>query len=154
VTVRHKDGAQITIDKNGSVLLANEKNAFLFLNAKDGETTLSDEHGCFLTLKADGALVASKDGTTFLEIKDGKAKLVAKDGITLVAKDVVVEGGSIALGSGATQPAVLGLDLMQFLVAHTHGTGVGPSTPPMPGVPFIFGPGPVGKGLSSAVKVG
>jgi uncharacterized protein involved in type VI secretion and phage assembly len=153
VTVLHKGGAQITIDEKGSVLVANQTNAFLYLNAADGETTLSDEHGCFLTLKKDGAVVASKDGSTFVEIKDGKAKIVAKDAVQLIAKEVVVESGSIALGSGASQSAVLGDDLMQFLVAHIHPSAMGPTGPPTPGVPFIFGPAPVGKGLSSAVKV-
>jgi hypothetical protein len=153
VTVAHKGGAQIKIDENGSLLLANQNNAFLFLNAKDGETTLSDEHGCFLTLKEDGAIVASKDGSTFVEIKDGKAKVVAKDAVQLVAKEVVLECASIALGSGADQPAVLGNDLMQFLLGHMHPSAMGPTGPPTPGVPILFAPAPVGKGLSSVVKV-
>jgi hypothetical protein len=153
VTVLHKGGAKISIDDKGSLLLANQNNAFLFLNAKDGETTLSDEHGCFLTLKEDGAVIASKDGSTFVEIKDGKAKLVAKDAVQLIAKEVVLESGSIALGGGASQPAVLGNDLMQFLLGHVHASAMGPTSPPTPGVPLIFGPAPVGKGLSSVVKV-
>lgn len=150
VRVLHAGGAQIAIDEKGSVLLANQKNAFLFMNAADGETTLSDEHGCFLTLKADGAIVASKDGSTFLEIKDGKAKLVAKDAVQLIAKEVVVESGSIALGSGATEPALLGDTFLKLFAAHTHPSAMGPTGTPLPPINAL--PPPV-NGQSTVVKV-
>lgn len=151
VNIVHTGGAQITIDKDGSMLLANETNAFLFMNAADGETTLSDEHGCFITLKADGAVVSSKDGT-IVEVKEGKVQIIAKDAITLNAKDIVLESASVALGKGASEPAVLGNEFMQIFLAHTHGSAMGPTSPPMP-TPPLFGPAPVGKGLSNSVKV-
>jgi hypothetical protein len=37
----------------------------------------------------------------------------------------------IALGKGADTPGVRGQDLMNWLVSHTHPTGVGPSGPPI-----------------------
>jgi len=42
-------------------------------------------------------------------------------------------------GASATEPAVLGLKLMLWLNTHMHGTGVGPSSPPMaPATPMDF----------------
>jgi hypothetical protein len=154
ITLLHKGGAQVKIDEKGNVLIANEKNAFLSLSAKDGETTLADEHGCYLTLKSDGAVVASKEGNAFIELKDGKAKLVGGGSITLVAKEMVLEGASISLGKGASKSVVLAEEFMTLFAGHIHATAMGPSSPPTPGVPGIFGPAPVGKGFSTIVKAG
>ena len=46
------------------------------------------------------------------------------------AGEVVVEAGAIKLGEGADQSLVLGNKMMQLFNQHTHGTGVGPSSPP------------------------
>lgn len=152
VTILHKGGAQLTVDKDGSVLVSNQKNTFLFMNAKDEETTLSDSSGCFLTLKADGAVVSSKGGT-IVEVKDGTVQVVASDTVTLTAQDIVLKSGTVSLGDGASQPAVLGTDFMTIFNTHTHVTAMGPSGPPIPIPPNIFAPAPVGKGLSNSVKV-
>ena len=152
VSIVHKGGAEVTIDENGSMLLANESKAFLFLNAKDGETTLADEHGCFITLKADGAVISAKDGT-IVEIKDGTVQVLAGTAVTVSAQDIVLKGGSIALGDGASEPAMLGLEFMNIFLTHTHGSAMGPTTPPMPVPGNMLGPAPVGKGLSNIVKV-
>jgi type VI secretion system (T6SS) baseplate-like injector VgrG len=151
ITVLHKSGAQLNIDKDGSVLVADTNSAFLFMNAKDKETTLSDSSGCLLTLKSDGAVVTSSDGT-LVEVKNGTVSIVAKDAVALTAKDIVLKSSSVSLGDGASQPAVLGQDFMMIFNAHTHTTAMGPSGPPNP-IPPLFAPSPVGKGLSNSVKV-
>jgi hypothetical protein len=150
ITLLHKGGAQVRIDEKGNVLIANEKNAFLSLSAKDGETTLADEHGCYLTLKADGAVVASKEGNAFVELKDGKAKLVGGDAITLVAKELVLESGSIALGKGASEPALLGKTFLTLFASHTHPSAMGPTGTPLPPIQAL--PAPI-NGQSTVVKV-
>lgn len=149
VTVRHKGGAQIKVDQDGSVLIANQTNAFLWLNAKDGETTLADENGCYITLKADGAVISSKEGNAFVELKDGKAKLVA-DGITLAAKEMVLESGSIALGKGASESALLGDTFVTLFATHTHPSGMGPTGTPLPPIQPLP---PAAQGKSTVVKV-
>ena len=151
ITILHKGGAKFTVDKDGSVLMSSQKNAFLFMNAKAEETTLADSSGAFLTLKSDGAVVSAKDGT-IVQVKDGVVQILASKTVTLSAQDIVLKSGSVSLGEGASQPAVLGNDLMQIFLAHTHATALGPSGPPIP-VPPLFAPGPVGKGLSNSVKV-
>jgi hypothetical protein len=153
ITVIHTSGAQLTIDKDGSVLVADKESTFLFMNAKDKQTTLADSSGCMLTLRSDGAVVAAKDGT-LVEVKDGTVSIVAKDAVTLTAKDVLLKSASVTLGDGASQPAVLGMDFMTIFNAHTHGSAMGPTTPPIPIPGNMFAPAPVGKGLSNSVKVG
>jgi hypothetical protein len=150
VTVLHKGGAEIKVDPDGSVLIKNQNDAFLWLNAADGETTLTDEHGSYVTLKADGVIVSNHQGNTFVELKDGKAKVVASDAITLVANEMVLESGSIALGSGATEPALLGNTFLTLFSTHTHATAMGPTGTPLPPLNALVAPA---NGQSTVVKV-
>jgi uncharacterized protein involved in type VI secretion and phage assembly len=147
ITVLHAVGAQVKIDKNGSVLVANQKGTFLFLNADAGETTLLDEHGNLLTFTKDAAVVSAKDGTS-VQITAGVVAINAKDKIQLTAKDVILDSGTVSLGKGAALSAVVGEELLASLLTHTHG---GPGSPPV--FAPLLGPAPAGKGLSSSVKV-
>lgn len=150
VSLLHKGGAEIKVDKEGSILIKNQNNAFLWLNAKDGQTTLTDEHGSYVTLKAEGAVISNQQGNAFVELKDGKAKLVADGSVTLVANEMVLESGSIALGSGASEPALLGNTFLTLFSAHTHATAMGPSGPPLPPLNALVAPA---NGQSTVVKV-
>jgi hypothetical protein len=151
ITILHKGGATFTIDKDGSVLMSSQKNAFLFMNAKAEETTLADSSGAFLTLKSDGAVVSAKDGT-IVQVKDGVVQILASKTVTLSAQDIVLKGGTVSLGDGALQPAIVGNDFMTIFLAHTHATAMGPSGGVLP-VPPLLGQPPLGMGLSNSVKV-
>ena len=63
----------------------------------------------------------------------------------VVANEISLAGGSLAIGGTAASPAVLGdLLLAEFLV-HTHPTAVGPTGPPVKPLPPTV--------LSTSVKV-
>lgn len=62
-----------------------------------------------------------------------KITVIDKNGhmIELSADGVVIKSDAIKIGSAqATESMVLGDALMQLFNTHTHGTGVGPSSPP------------------------
>lgn len=146
VVLRHKTDAFIALDKDGSVILSNKEGSHLYLNAKDGEATLVEQHGHLISMTESGVVVANKEG-----------KMVQLSGTSaaIVADEITLHGATIALGGGTLaemQPAVLGQDLMLLYNAHTHPTAVGPTGPPIP-VPMPLGPGPAGMGLSSTVLV-
>jgi hypothetical protein len=148
----HKDGARIQIDENGSVLIANEKGSFVFLNADGEEATFMDQHGNLVALTANGIALVNKD-STIVEMKGGKVTVIASDQAHVTAKDVVLDSATVTLGKGATEPVVLGqtfATLWNQFIFHTHATAVGPSGTPLPPVtPLIAAPG---QGLSTAVK--
>lgn len=126
-----------------------------------GETAdLSNAETSHIKLEADGsAEITSKDGSK-IRLDAANSKITVEDApngntITLdstglkisTSKKVVVEGASeVSLGANsiklggdsATKSAVLGEDLIQWLNQHTHGTGVGPSSPPIaPATPSL-----------------
>ncbi|NNF59404.1 MAG: phage tail protein [Rhodothermaceae bacterium] len=145
VVIRHKENAFLAIDKDGGVLISNNKGSHLFLNATDEETTLVEQHGNFLRLTADGVSLVNNEGAATLQLTGDTARLIATN--------IVLEGTSVALGKDAMEPAVLGQTFSQLwnaFVFHTHATGVGPSGPPIPPAVPPLGPG---TGLTSSVVI-
>jgi hypothetical protein len=153
ITIKHKDNSFISIDQNGSVIISNQNGSHLHLNTQGEEVTLIEQHGNLLRMTSDGVLVVNQDGSATIQL--------AADTARVIAKNIILEGSTVALGAGAAspppEPAILGQTFAnmwnQFLTmyaAHTHATAVGPSGPPLPPLapPPILAPG---QGLASAV---
>ncbi len=140
ILIRHKGNAFVSIDKNGSVLIANQKGSHLFLDAEGAKVSLMEEHSNVLTLTENGVVVVNSDGAT-LEMKGSMVRVSAKE--------ILLQGTTVALGDGAAEPAVLGLTFSTIFAAHTHPSAMGPTGPPIPAP--LFGPAPAGQGLSSVV---
>jgi hypothetical protein len=87
----------------------------------------------------DGIVVVNKDGAV-VELKG--------DLVRVAAKNIVLQGSSVALGAGASEPTILGQTFATLYASHTHTTAVGPSGPPGP--PPVVPPIPW---LTSAVVV-
>jgi hypothetical protein len=151
IVIRHKDNSYIALDKDGGVLVANKNGSHLFLNAKDAETTLVEEHGNVMRMKSDGLTLINASGA-LIEIKGDKVKIVAKEALTISAKDVNLESSTVNLGQGAATVAMAGVPFAPggpaehalladtFLMAfatHTHPTALGPSGPPIPLPPLV-----------------
>jgi len=159
IVIRHKDNSYVALDKDGGVLIANKNGSHVFLNAKDGEATVVEEHGNLLRMKSDGLTLVNASGA-ILEMKGGKVKIVAKDALTITAKDVNLESSTVSLGQNAAMspggpgsPAEKALLAETFLMAfatHTHPTALGPSGPPLPVPPLVP---PFTLTLSKSVKV-
>ena len=152
LVVRHKLDSFLSVDKEGSVLLANQKGSHVYLNAKDEEVTVMSQHGHLVTFTGDGLLLACQDGTT-LELTGGKLKVNAAGGIQLVGDQVSVAAGSILLGGANATGHVMVADkfIPQFM-AHTHVTAVGPTGPPLP--PVVPPSAPFTSVASQSVRVG
>lgn len=143
IVIRHKGNSFISIDKHGSVIISNQKGSHIFLNAEDEEATFMEQHGNLVTMTANGVLIVNQDGAT-IEMKG--------DTINLVAPNVVLASQSVALGSGAAEPTIMGTAfkaMWDVFIMHTHPTAMGPSGPPVPpGLPLQ-----PGMTLTSAVTV-
>jgi hypothetical protein len=146
VVVRHKLDSFVSIDEKGSILAANQKGSYLYLNADKAEVSVTSEQGHMVTLGVDG-VTAVHSGGSRIEIVDGKVKVTGTTSVQIVANEVSIAGGSVALGGSAQDPAVLGNGLMAMFNSHVHATAVGPTGPPIP--PMTPGP-PV---FSLSVKV-
>ncbi len=154
IVVRHKDNSFVTLDKDGSVLISNKKGSHVYLNAKDGEATVVEEHGNVLRMHSDGVTIVNSSGAV-IEMKGDKVKIIAKDALTITAKDVNFESSTVNLGQGAGTGGERALMAESFLISyatHTHPTALGPSGPPLPPVlpPIPMVPHPM---LAKGVKV-
>lgn len=84
----------------------------------------------------DVRLIKSRSGHTIVfDDSSGSEKITVSDQsgntIELSSDGVVVKSKAIKVGSsGASESLVLGDAFLQLFNSHTHGTGVGPSSPP------------------------
>jgi hypothetical protein len=144
ITIRHKLNSFVAIDKDGSIIIGNHKGSTLNLNAKDEYLVLVDQHSNSVTMTDNGVVIVNKDGSAAVELSADIARVAAKN--------IVLQGSSVAVGADAAEPTILGTTFAQMYNTHTHGTALGTSTPPSPTGPPL-GPPPKGQGLTSAVAV-
>lgn len=119
----------------------------------DQSATPSRSGGQTSSLKflPDGSIEAkTSDGSAVkLDVTNGKVRVVDKTGnaLDMSSSGVVIDcgarsfevragvihlkGATVNVGEGASASSPLGEDLLQWLASHTHGTGVGPSSPPV-----------------------
>jgi uncharacterized protein involved in type VI secretion and phage assembly len=144
IIIKHKDKSFISIDKDGSVIIGNNKGSTIILNAKEENMVVVEQHGNSINMTEKGVTIVNNDGSAALELGADMARLIAKN--------IVLQGSSVALGADAMEPTIMGQSfkaLWDTFIMHTHPTGTGPSGPPVPpGMPLM-----PGKDLTSAVVV-
>ncbi|MGE3620673.1 MAG: phage baseplate assembly protein V [Acidimicrobiia bacterium] len=130
IVVRHKQNAFVAIDEDGSVVLSSKTGGLLFLNADADEASIVSPQGHSISLTESKISLVHAGGAT-IEIADGKVQIVADD-IDVVAKGLSVPGGA-SMGGPAPSclPVALGPPLLAWLASHTHGSAMGPTTPPV-----------------------
>jgi len=127
--------AKFTIDEKATITIVTGKSHIII--DKDGKKIeIIDENK--------NTILLNDKGVTITTSKD--VKVTADKGVTVKAAKVDIDCSKVTLSSSSGEPAVLGDALKEYLTEHTHGTGVGPSTPPIkPPPPTI---------LSKKVKLG
>ncbi|HEY3141547.1 MAG TPA: phage baseplate assembly protein V [Acidimicrobiales bacterium] len=143
VVMRHKLDSFVSIDDKGSVLVANQKGANLYLNAAKGELSLTSEQGNTVSMTKDGIIVAASSGKTVITVEKDKVTIAGGSKLSLLADSIAISGGAVSIGSGPVQSGMLHPDKMwnahQF---HTHPSAMGPTGPPIPVPPPPLPPAP------------
>ena len=127
IIIKHKDDSFISIDKNGSVIIGNQQGSTILLNAKDENMMLVEQHGNTLAMTEDGVVIVNKDGGAAVELSGDMARVAAKE--------IILQGSSVALGADAMEPTIMGQTfkiMWDTFIFHTHATALGPSGPPVP----------------------
>jgi hypothetical protein len=125
ILIRHAKDAFVTIDHDGSVLVADAKGSHLHLDAKDGKAALVEGHGNHLTMGEKGTALVNPKGTV-LNVVD--------DTVHISAAKVILNATTVALGSGAAEPTLLAeafQELWDAMLKHVHPTG-SPGAPTLP----------------------
>ncbi len=117
--------------KQGEVKIVTPNGSMFFISNKDA-INLIHKSGASLSLN-DKSIDISANTSTQMNVN-------------VSGQNINLNGGGVLLGSKAIDFAVMGLKLILWLAKHTHGTGVGPTTPPLiPPTPADF--------LSKTIKV-
>lgn len=111
---RTGESAKLRFEAAG-VTLQDRKGAKVFLDSANDLVVVSDSRGNKVTLSSSG-----------IELDAGSRSVTVKCGT------FDVQANRTNLGTGASQAIPLGNLLLNFLRTHTHGTGVGPTSPPTP----------------------
>jgi hypothetical protein len=96
------DYAMLSFDDQGSIVLANKNGSMVYLNAKDGQLALIDEHGNSVSTDSDGIKIVDKN-SNIISMKGTTVQVLSQSAVTLSCKDAVVDAGKVQLGG---QPAV------------------------------------------------
>jgi len=128
------------ITKEGNVQMANHVGAFLELRAKEGDelNMLMDKYGNSFIQDKDGVKIVDASGNAFT-LTEGVAQLIGTDQFIVNVPGINFKTGGLEIGDVATDKALKGTSFMAWwnstfltwLNTHTHGTGVGPSSPPL-----------------------
>ncbi len=151
VLAKSSGNAQITLNTQGSVLAKSSGNAQIQLSSQGTATvqsaagvkavlekglTLSLPNGAQAAINAKGDMqLKDPSGTTSITIQAGKVTITAAAAVTLKAPAATVDALKVTVGKGAALHPALAEKITTLFNTHTHGTSMGPSTPPV--VPMI-----------------
>jgi uncharacterized protein involved in type VI secretion and phage assembly len=119
----HPAGAEITIDENGTVALADAQNNTVTLDADAGTIVVEDTNGNTLTMSSSGTTVEDSNGN---KIEMGPA------GINVKGQQIVIEGTQVMLGGQGGEPIIKGQSFLTLFATHMHPSAMGPTGPPVP----------------------
>jgi hypothetical protein len=138
IVIKHKGNSFVSIDKDGTVIVGNQKGSMLVLDAKNEQAMVVEQHGNTVSMDANGMVLTQKSGGAMIQMTD--------DTIRLAATNIILQATTVCRGDPKSAPPpapVLLLDpttqaqLATFLVGHVHATALGPSGPPLPPLPVI-----------------
>jgi uncharacterized protein involved in type VI secretion and phage assembly len=121
----HPAGAEMTVDKDGTVSTKDAQGAQLVLDAAAGKVELKDANGNVLTMDAAGTKIKDKNGNTVE---------MAASGITVKGQQIVIEGSSVAVGGAGGEPLIKGPTFLGLFATHVH-TCTAPGAPTSPPIP-------------------
>jgi len=122
IHLEHSAGAILDINPQGTIALTDANGAALTLDADNGRALLEDANGNTLTLDSAGIT---------LEDANGNKIEMAASGVKVSGQQIVLEG-QVMLGGQGGEPIIKGQSFLTLLATHTHGSAMGPTSPPIP----------------------
>jgi uncharacterized protein involved in type VI secretion and phage assembly len=116
--IRTKHGHELVFDDQSG-------QAAVRVTSAAGHVVELDDQGKAIRVRAAG-------GGSVSVLADGDITLESKASVTLKAPAVTLRASSVDIGGDATQPVVLGTNLLTTLGTHVHQAGPVTTTPPVP----------------------
>lgn len=123
IILSHPKGSSLTIDKNGTVILADSQGDKITLDASNKKVVLEDANGNTLTMASSGSS---------LEDCNGNKIDMTSSGITIKGTQIVLDGTQVMLGGSGGEPIIKGTTFLTMLATHMHPSAMGPTGPPIP----------------------
>lgn len=122
--------AFIELTKDGGIAMSNKNGSSVFLDAQNKSVLIMSEHGHSISMTADALTLADKAGNV-VSLDKGALTVLSAGDVNVRGPTVNVGAGAVFLGDPAAFSAMIGELTMAWLAGHIHGTGVGPSSPPI-----------------------
>ena len=125
ITLRHKIGAQIEIDPQGTITATDGAGSTVTMNAEAPSIEVRDSNGNVIILDSSGAKVDDLNGNTIE---------TAAAGITVKSTKITLNGQLVEVGGAGGEPIIKGRSFLSLFATHVHTcTAPGaPSSPPIP----------------------
>lgn len=131
ISFNHKTGSLLQLDKDGNMVFATPSGNLVYLNEKTGEMTIKSADGSIISLK-DKITVSDASGKNLISITDSSVEVTSSSDVILTAKTVNLKAGTLSLGDGASDNAVLYSKLAAIIDGLIVLTPLGPSSTPIP----------------------
>jgi uncharacterized protein involved in type VI secretion and phage assembly len=123
VTLTTSAGAELLMDQEGSVALTDKGGATVTLDAQAGEIRVEDANGNSLVLSASGITATDAAGNEIA---------LASSGVTVKSSATIsIEGSMVQVAGAGGEPLIKGSTFLSMFNTHTHGSAVGPTSPPV-----------------------
>lgn len=121
----HPTGTEMTIDSEGSVVIADAAGNVLTLDAANNKITVTDSNRNSLTMDSSG---------TEIEDSNGNSVQMAAAGVTIEGLNITLNGTTVDIGGSGGEALIKAQTFMAMFNSHTHPcTAPGsPSGPPLP----------------------
>ena len=125
IKLKHPEGADMTIDPNGSIKLTDASGAKLTLDASGNSLTVADANGNEMVMDSSGTTVTDSNGNE-VTMSAGQLKISGQM--------IVIDGSQVSVGGQGGEPLLKGTSFLTLFATHVHTcTAPGsPSSPPIP----------------------
>jgi len=122
----HKAGAELNIDKHGSIVLLDVSGGKITMNAKAQKIEVKDNNGNIMTMGKQGTTIKDSQGNTIV---------MKGNGITVTTDaNLTLEGAQVQVGGAGGEPIIKGQSFLSLFASHVHTSSVSgsPTSPPIP----------------------
>jgi len=137
ISIVHKQGSAIQMDKDGSIKIVAKGGSFFFLNAVTGEVSITSEKSHSFGMNEEGITLATASGKDTILVKEDIVQITSGKDVVVSAEHVTIDSGQVDIGSDDDK-AVLAGKLAILFDSHIHATTLGPSGPPLPPSTFAI----------------
>jgi len=126
IRLHHAGGAELLIDKNGTITITDEAQNSITLDADQKQIAIADNNHNAITMSANG-----------ITIEDGNHNSIglAPSGVKISsAGQIVLDAKTVQLGGAGGEPVIKGTSFLTLFATHVH-TASGPGSPTSPPTP-------------------